>query len=80
MDHIEIHSRPNILHAPEFFAHPHRVPIFFKQLQDLGFNLQFETLVVSIWQVVADLWKRKGKVSDSFQTARLLFFNDVRIN
>ena len=28
MDHIEIHSRPNILHAPEFFAHPHRVPIF----------------------------------------------------
>ena len=29
MDHIKIHSRPNILHAPEFFAHPHRVPIFF---------------------------------------------------
>ena len=28
MDHIEIHSRPNILRAPEFFAHPHRVPIF----------------------------------------------------
>ena len=28
MDHIEVHSRPNILHAPEFCAHPHRVPIF----------------------------------------------------
>ena len=31
MDHIEIHSRPTILHAPEFFAHPHRVPIFLKK-------------------------------------------------
>ena len=28
MENTEIHSRPNILHPPEFFAHPHRVPIF----------------------------------------------------
>ena len=28
MDHTEIHSRPHILHPPEFFAHLHRVPIF----------------------------------------------------
>ena len=28
MDDTEIHSLPNILHAPEFFAHPHKVPIF----------------------------------------------------
>ena len=25
MDITEIHCRPNILYAPEFFAHPHRV-------------------------------------------------------
>ena len=28
MDKTEIHSRPNILHAPEFFARPHEVPTF----------------------------------------------------
>ena len=28
MESTEIHSRPNILHPPEFFAHPNRVPIF----------------------------------------------------
>ena len=42
-----------------------------------GFNLEFETLFESIWQVVADLWQRKGKVVAS-KTALLLFYSNVK--
>ena len=34
-----------------------------RQLHRLGFNLKFETLYESMWQMVADLWEIKDKIS-----------------
>ena len=47
----------------------HSITPIFTQLHRSGFNLKFETLFESIWQVVADLWQRKGKISSSFKNS-----------
>ena len=39
----------------------------FTQLHMSGLDLEFETLLESIWQVVAGLWQRKGKMSGCFK-------------
>ena len=39
----------------------------FAQLHRTSFNLEFETVLESIWVVVADFWQRKGKVSGYFK-------------
>ena len=41
----------------------------FKQLQRPGVDLEFATLFESIWNVVADLWHRKSKMSCRFITS-----------
>ena len=51
----------------------------FTQLQRICFTLEFETLYVSIWQVVADLWQRKGKRNGFFKTALLLFSRNIKM-
>ena len=44
------------------------------------FNLEFETLFVSSWHMVADLWERKGKISGCFKNSTsLLFFSNDKI-
>ena len=39
----------------------------FTQFHRSDFNLELETLFESVGQVVADLWQRKGKISDCFK-------------
>ena len=41
----------------------------FTQLHRSSFNLEFGTLYESIWQVVADLWQRKCKISGCFENS-----------
>ena len=45
----------------------------FTHLYRSGFNFEFETLLESITEVVADLWERKGKVSGCFKTAHFFY-------
>ena len=41
----------------------------FTQLHKSDFNLELLTLYESIWNVVADLWQRKAKISGASKTA-----------
>ena len=39
----------------------------------------FETMFESIWQVVAYLWERKGKISGCFKNSTQFFSSNVEI-
>ena len=66
----------------------HSIISILAQLHRSCFNLKLETLFESSWQVVADLWKKKGQISGSFknststvctQATFLLFSRNVEI-
>ena len=46
--------------------------VIFTRLRRLGLSVDFETLFESIWQVVADLWRMKRQMGDSFSICIVL--------
>ena len=50
----------------------------FTQVHRSSFNLEFETLLESICHVVADLWKRKGKISGCFKNSTSVFLQQCQ--
>ena len=51
----------------------------FTQLHGSGFKLEFETLFESIWQVVADLWQRRGKIKWCFKNDNSIVLQQCQI-